>query len=94
LSGKLFEYLYMRKPILALTLPGLTSEILARSGLGVTVEPGDQAGIKTAIRQLHEQWRHGHRPPAADEQYIARFDRVRQAERLGGLFDQLAGRSA
>lgn len=89
LSGKLFEYLYLRKPILALTLPGLTSDILSRSGLGVTVDPNDQLGIKKALRDLYVQWRDGHGQPAADEAYMGTFDRSRQTERLAGLFDRL-----
>ncbi len=91
LSGKLFEYLYMRKPILALTLPGLTTDILSRSGLGVAVDPDDRPGIKKALRDLYLRWREGGRRPDADEAYIATFDRARQTERLAGLFDRFAG---
>ena len=91
LSGKLFEYLYMRKPILALTIPGLTTDILSRSGLGVAVDPTDQAGIKKALRDLYLRWREGSRRPDADEAYIATFDRARQTERLAALFDRFAG---
>jgi glycosyltransferase involved in cell wall biosynthesis len=91
LSGKLFEYLYMRKPILALTLPGLTAEILARSGLGSVVDPNDRPGIKKAIRDLYLAWRDGHLRPAVNETYLNEFDRVRQAGRLAMLLDRLAG---
>ena len=91
LSGKLFEYLYMRKPILALTLPGLTTDILSRSRLGVAVDPNDQPGIKKALRDLYLRWREGSGRPDADEAYIATFDRARQTERLAGLFDRFAG---
>jgi glycosyltransferase involved in cell wall biosynthesis len=91
LSGKLFEYLYMRKPILALTIPGLTTDILSRSGLGVAVDPTDQAGIKKALRDLYLRWREGSGRPEADEAYIVTFDRARQTERLAGLFDRFAG---
>jgi hypothetical protein len=90
LSGKLFEYLYMRKPILALTLPGLTTDILSRSGLGLAVDPNDQAGIKKALRELYCRWRDGGAGPSVDDAYIATFDRARQTERLASLFDLLA----
>ena len=90
LSGKLFEYLYMRKPILALTLPGLTSDILSRSGLGTAVDPGDIVGIKKAVRDLYTDWRSGHGRVVADEAYIGTFDRTRQTKRLAGLFDRVA----
>ncbi len=94
LSGKLFEYLYMRKPILALTIPGLTTDILSRSGLGVAVDPDDRPGIKKALRDLYVRWRDGHGGPPADETYIETFDRSLQTKRLAGLFDRLAERRA
>jgi len=81
----------MRKPILALTLPGLTTDILSRSGLGVAVDPNDQPGIKKALRDLYLRWREGGGRPDIDEAYIATFDRARQTERLAGLFDRFAG---
>jgi len=91
LPGKLFEYLYLRKPILGLTLPGPTTEILSRSGLGVTVDPSDQAGIKKTLRDLYAQWRDGQGPPAVDEAFVDVFDRSQQSRRLAGLFDGVAG---
>jgi hypothetical protein len=94
LSGKLFEYLYMRKPILALTLPGLTTEILARSGLGTAVAPDDTAGIKRALLDLYRAWYRGYGRPGANEEYIGSFDRARQVERLAALADRLAATSA
>jgi glycosyltransferase involved in cell wall biosynthesis len=94
LSGKLFEYLYMRKPILALTIPGLTADILSRSGLGLVVDPNDRPGIKKAVRELYVAWRDGQARPAVDEAYVGEFDRVRQTARLAALFDRLAGSAA
>jgi hypothetical protein len=81
----------MRKPILALTLPGLTTDILSRSGLGVAVDPNDQPGIKKAVRDLYLRWREGGANLHADEAYIATFDRARQTERLAAIFDRFAG---
>jgi len=89
LSGKLFEYLYMRKPVLALTLPGLTADILSRSGLGTVVDPTDRPGIKKAIRELYLAWRDRHAPPTVDEAYIEGFDRTRQTKRLAAIFDRV-----
>ncbi len=86
LSGKSFEYLNMRKPILCLTVPGITADLLRESRLGVLVDPFDQDGIERALADLHE--RRG-RPAAADEAVIERFDRRRLTERLARLFDEL-----
>ena len=89
LSGKLFEYLYMRKPILARPCPPDHGH-LSRSGLGVAVDPMT-SGNQEALRDLYLRWREGSGHPDADEAYIATFDRARQTERLAGLFDRLAG---
>jgi len=89
LFGKLFEYVYMRKPILALTLPRLTREILSRSRLGTTVDPNDHVGIKKVIYELYGRWSERRPGPAVDEAYIGTFDRVRRAKVLAGLFDRL-----
>lgn len=86
LSGKSFEYLNMRKPILCLTVPGITADLLRESRLGVLVDPFDQGGIERALIELHG--RRG-RPADADESVIERFDRRRLTERLARLFDEL-----
>jgi glycosyltransferase involved in cell wall biosynthesis len=92
LPGKLFEYLYMRKPVLALTLPGVTTSILERTGLGVVVNPNDVAGIKHAIHELYRQWHQGHWQYTPDDSVISTFDRIRLTERLATIFDAVAGR--
>jgi glycosyltransferase involved in cell wall biosynthesis len=92
LSGKLFEYLYMRKPILALTLPGLTTEILSRSGLGTVVHPSDRPGIKRALHELYLRHKVDQLPAAIDETYLGRFNRIDQTQSLSRIFDRLVER--
>jgi glycosyltransferase involved in cell wall biosynthesis len=87
LSGKCFEYLYLRKPVLCLSVPGLTADLLAETGLGTVVDPADTAGIKAALHALYAR-RHG--PDRGDPAVVARFDRRRLTERLAALFDEVA----
>ncbi|MGE0681512.1 MAG: glycosyltransferase family 4 protein [Candidatus Binatia bacterium] len=91
LPGKLFEYLYMRKPVLALTLPGVTTAILERAGLGVVVHPNDTQGITTALHDLYQQWRQTHWRFTPNHDFIDTFDRVRLTERLAQIFDRVTG---
>lgn len=91
LPGKLFEYLHLRKPVLALTLPGETTAILERTGLGVVVHPNDTPGIKQALRDLYQQWRQAQWRFTPNHAEVETFDRVRLAERLARIFDQVAG---
>jgi glycosyltransferase involved in cell wall biosynthesis len=60
LSGKVFEYLAARRPILAVVPPdGAAAELLRETGAGVVVAPDDVDGMVTALRDLHARWRAG-----------------------------------
>ena len=86
LSGKCFEYLYLQKPILCLTVPGVTADLMIESGVGTVIDPADQAGIEAALRRFYAE---RGRAARANPDVIARFDRRRQTERLAAIFDEL-----
>ncbi len=92
IPGKLFEYLYLRKPVLALTLPGVTTAILDRVGLGVVVHPNDTHGIESALRDLYGQWRQQQWRFTPDHAAIEAFSRERLTERLATIFARVTGR--
>jgi glycosyltransferase involved in cell wall biosynthesis len=50
--AKLFEMLPFRKPIIALTGPGPTADIVRSYNLGVVADPNDPEAIATAITRL------------------------------------------
>lgn len=88
LPGKMFEYLYTRKPILALTIPGVTTSILDRAGVGRVVNPNDVEGIRAELAQFVYEFRHGGIPERANEDVIQTFDRCEQATRVSELLDR------
>ncbi len=95
LSGKLFEYLYMRKPILALTLPGLTAEILARVGLGTVVAPRRRrpaSSGRCATSTARGTGATGGR--RRTRRTSPRSTATRQAERLAALADRVVAARA
>src|SRR5207245_603137 len=81
--AKGFEYLYLRKPVLCLSAPGVTTELLARSGLGTVVDPADLAGIKAARRAFYDR---RHRPARGDAARTARSARGRPHEQQAAPF--------
>lgn len=87
LPGKMFEYLYTRKPILALTIPGNTTAILDRAGVGRVVNPSDTAGIRAELAQFVDEYRHGGIPSTANEEVIRTYDRKSQAAEVSALLD-------
>lgn len=57
--GKIFEYIGMRKRILALTPAGATADVVKENNLGPVLDPEDLAGIEAALRQLVQEYRSG-----------------------------------
>lgn len=56
-SGKLFEYLFSKRPILGLVYPhGVAAKIIRETGAGVVVDPDDIISIKKAIYTFYEEW--------------------------------------
>lgn len=88
IQGKMCEYLYARKPILALTIPGETASILRRAGLGRVVDPRDQPAIHAVLAQLVNEFRDGRLVVHPDEATIDEFDREKQAVKLARLLAQ------
>jgi glycosyltransferase involved in cell wall biosynthesis len=90
LPGKMFEYLYTRKPVLALTIPGETTAVLDAAGVGRVVNPNDSAGIRAELEQFLYEYRNGGLQSMANEKVISSFDRKRQALRVAELLDRAA----
>lgn len=63
LSGKVFEYIAVGRPILAAVPPdGAAAELIRETGAGVVAAPDDPAAIRSALEELHARWREGGLP--------------------------------
>lgn len=92
IPGKLFEYVAARRPIFALCNPGATQQIIERAGLGKTV-PAESVDACTALLR---EWLSAPVPEeiAADEAFLARFDRREITRRLAQLLDEVVNTRA
>lgn len=86
-SGKLYEYLAARRPILAAVPPnGSAAQLIREAGAGIVVAPDDAEGIRRGFQELVDEWRSGNLddltlPPELVER-ISRRSRVRELAQL------------
>lgn len=90
--GKLFEYLAVGRPVLAVApASSSTADVLARTGGGYLASGDDATGLVDALRQAFADFTAG-RPRQAAAAEVARYDRRALAGELARLFEQvLAG---
>lgn len=89
-TGKLFEYLRFRKPVICMGPKGsIAHQILEEAGAGVNVEYNDVRGIAAAILSLYRRREAGEvlTVPDAD---ISKYDRKNTAARHAAAFDAAA----
>jgi glycosyltransferase involved in cell wall biosynthesis len=80
--GKIFEYIAMRKKILALTPEGATADVVRNHDLGSVVNPDDIDGIQRALLQLLGEFRRGGIAPPALDGAFHKYDGARLARQL------------
>jgi glycosyltransferase involved in cell wall biosynthesis len=80
--GKIFEYIAMRKKILALTPNGATADVVRNHDLGIVVDPTDIDGIQRALLQFVEEFRRGGIAPPAVDGAFHKYDGIRLTRQL------------
>jgi glycosyltransferase involved in cell wall biosynthesis len=93
-SGKIFEYLAARRPILAAVPPeGAAAELVREAGAGLVAAPDDSDAIRSALEELVERWRKGklgdvELPP----DLVSGIDRKERMREIAELIEQIAAR--
>lgn len=87
LTGKIFEWMALRRPILAVIPRGPATALLEEIGTGVWADPSDEPGIIRAIDEAVKVATSG--SSVTSDAVLARYDRRRQADQVSDLLDQL-----
>jgi glycosyltransferase involved in cell wall biosynthesis len=88
---KFYEYLAMRKPILALVSEGATRDQMRELKAGIAVHPRDEAAIMDAFTTLVKRWRDGMLRSDVREETLARFEAPSLAAVLADGLNEIAG---
>jgi glycosyltransferase involved in cell wall biosynthesis len=89
LSGKVFEYLAMGKPILAAVPQGDLSDLIQRAEAGWWVDPYDEHAMKSLLLELIRRKQAGDLGIHPKRDYIRQFERREATRQLAALFDSL-----
>ena len=95
LTGKLFEYLASRKPIIALAPEeGLAANVIKSLNAGTVVSPLEVHRIKKAIASYYDQWEKGKLYAAMDVSGdITQYNRKVLTGKLAQIFDKISPNS-
>jgi glycosyltransferase involved in cell wall biosynthesis len=92
--SKLFEYIALNKPILAISpSDGATSRLVHENSLGIFAEADNVDQIASAIEQLYRQWHLGPGGWPINGRARDKFDVKKVTELLSRKFEELANRS-
>ncbi|MFH1008919.1 MAG: glycosyltransferase family 4 protein [Candidatus Latescibacterota bacterium] len=91
LTGKLFDYMRARKPILGIGPPdGDAAAILRETGSGVMLDYDDVDSIKGYVAQVYGTWREGKVSVfPSDMERIAPYSRARLTQQLATVFSRV-----
>lgn len=91
IPAKLYEYLRMEKPVLALTLVGEASALLEQTGGGFAIDPADTEQLAAVLGELYQRWKHGTLASChANRVAVQRYERRTLAAELAALFGRIA----
>ena len=91
-TGKLYEYLAAKKPILAPAGKGELTDILDRSGVATLASPTDISEIQAAIHRLYLRNISGELEVQPNLSFLKEFERKRLTKQLAKLFDKCLNR--
>ncbi len=89
-TGKIFEYMYLSNPILAV-IPenGAASQLIKQTNCGVVCDLNDNKAIKLAIISLYEKWEQSDLQMDRNTVEIAKYHRSQLTKQLTRIFDSI-----
>lgn len=88
-TQKVFEYLWSKRPILAIIPDGACKDLLKQTGGAIFADPDNCEEIKSSILNLYESWKKKDYSLVADETALSKFTRKNQTKQLIKIINDL-----
>jgi glycosyltransferase involved in cell wall biosynthesis len=88
-TGKLFEYLAARKPILALADPGVASQLIETTQAGVVISPNNIPEISNQITHFYNLWQNNNLYYLGDSKIISQYTRKKLTGELVQILNKV-----
>jgi glycosyltransferase involved in cell wall biosynthesis len=88
-TGKIFEYLAAKKPVLALAPDGAAADLIREANAGEVVSPEDIDEIANCLYSAYTRWESGTLVVDSRSDVIQRYDRRLLTQRLAAIMDDL-----
>ncbi|MBZ5516296.1 MAG: glycosyltransferase family 4 protein [Acidobacteriia bacterium] len=92
--GKIYDYLRVGRPVLAIAYEGGTAELVREGQAGWVVDPEDMEGIKRTLRKILDDGRRSEPPRPFRPEFVEQFRYDRLAEKLASVFDSVLSHGA
>jgi glycosyltransferase involved in cell wall biosynthesis len=89
LPSKLVEYIFMNKPILAITPEGTSADVIQATHTGASVSPNDIIGIKNLIKNYYELFRTSKLEISPDAKEVNRYTARQCTKEMHELIGEL-----
>jgi len=90
IPGKLYEYLRVGRPILAVAFPGGVQDLIERCRAGWVLHPDDVERIAAALLRLIQSRIQGNDPVVPDVDMVSEYRYDRLSKRLADVLDRVA----
>jgi glycosyltransferase involved in cell wall biosynthesis len=91
LTGKIFEYLASKKPIIAIApKDNLASKLIKSLGAGIIIPPRNIDLVKKAILLFYKKWKNEKLVGLTiNSNELQKFNRIKLTQRLSEIFDKV-----
>lgn len=87
-TGKIFEYMNTKRPVLAILPDGVAKDLVIESKIGIVANTDNVLEIENIIKEYYEKWKKNSLNFEPDFNIIQKFERKRLTKELANIFDK------